>query len=131
MAARLDLGMEWWLRVLALSLFAHEQLQCQFLRPDVPRSLRVSFVLETESSPRDSRYGVGHREAVKVVCWILEWGDAKFIRIENMYSLTQPFLSWEFMLGICLHVWLRCMQKQVLEALFGKARYWRPPGAHQ
>lgn len=55
----------------------------------------------------------------------------EFIRIENVYSLTQPFLSWEFMLGICLHVWLRCMQKRVLEALVRKARYWRPPGAHQ
>lgn len=47
MAARLDLGMEWSLRVLALSLFAHEQ-------PTVPVSqARCAKVLESILCPRD------------------------------------------------------------------------------
>lgn len=44
MAARLDLGVEWWLRVLALSLFAHEQPAVPVSQARRAKVLRVSFV---------------------------------------------------------------------------------------
>lgn len=53
-------GVESW----ALSL-AHKQPPSQFLRPDMPRPSRVSFVLETER-PQGQQVWVGQREVGEV-----------------------------------------------------------------
>lgn len=108
--ARSDVGMERGLNSGFKSVHTRAAPPAQglSLRPDVPRPSRLSFVLETKRGPRDSRCGPGQR----VVCWIPEWGPARVYQSwKCVHSLTQPFLFWELIWGMCSPGCLSCAEE--------------------